>query len=93
MAPVLKGDEPRPHPAAGRTKGRRAGLVFFCGVAIWNYLTTPFLLAHPEMVVEELPPWQEDADRGDVFARNTRRASSPWTTNTPFPHFGRVESF
>src|ERR1041385_7887354 len=22
-------------------------LVFFCGVAIWNYLTSPFLLAHP----------------------------------------------
>ena len=35
-------------------------LVFFCGVAIWNYLTNPFLLAHPDVVVEELPPWQEN---------------------------------
>ena len=37
-------------------------LVFFCGVAIWNYLTTPFLLAHPDVVVEELPPWRENAE-------------------------------
>lgn len=36
-------------------------LVFFCGVAIWNYLTTPFLLAHPDVVVEELTPWPEHA--------------------------------
>ncbi|MET4045713.1 hypothetical protein ABIC03_007450 [Bradyrhizobium sp. RT6a] len=35
-------------------------LVFFCGVAIWNYLTNPFLLAHPDVVVEELSPWQEN---------------------------------
>jgi hypothetical protein len=35
-------------------------LVFFCGVQIWNYLTTPFLLARPDVVVEELPPWQEN---------------------------------
>ncbi|WP_354101012.1 hypothetical protein [Bradyrhizobium sp. RT5a] len=35
-------------------------LVFFCGVAIWNYLTNPFLLAHPNVVVEELSPWQEN---------------------------------
>src|SRR6185437_4180094 len=35
-------------------------LVFFCGVQIWNYLTTPFLLASPDVVVEELPPWQEN---------------------------------
>ena len=34
-------------------------LVFFCGVAIWNYLTNPFLLAHQDVAVEELPPWQE----------------------------------
>jgi hypothetical protein len=36
-------------------------LVFFCGFAIWNYLTTPFLLARPDVVVEELPPWYENA--------------------------------
>jgi hypothetical protein len=37
-------------------------LVFFCGVAIWNYLTTPFLLAHPDVVVEELPPWHQHTE-------------------------------
>lgn len=36
-------------------------LVFFCGVAIWNYLTNPFLLAHPDVVTEELTPWRENA--------------------------------
>ena len=34
-------------------------LVFFCGFSVWNYLTTPFLLAHPEVQVEELVPWRE----------------------------------
>jgi len=34
-------------------------LVFFCGLAVWNYLTTPFLLAHPDVEVEELEPWRE----------------------------------
>jgi hypothetical protein len=37
-------------------------LVFFCGVAIWNYLTNPFLLAHPDVVVEELPPSREGSE-------------------------------
>jgi hypothetical protein len=36
-------------------------LVFFCGFAIWNYLTTPFLLARPDVTVEELSPWRENA--------------------------------
>ncbi|UPK25321.1 hypothetical protein [Bradyrhizobium sp. 195] len=37
-------------------------LVFFCGVAIWNYLTIPFLLAHPDVVIEELSPWQQSTE-------------------------------
>jgi hypothetical protein len=37
-------------------------LVFFCGVAIWTHLTTPFLLARPDVAVEELPPWHENAE-------------------------------
>lgn len=35
-------------------------LVFFCGFSIWNYLTTPFLLARPDVTVEELSPWIEN---------------------------------
>ncbi|RXH34349.1 MULTISPECIES: hypothetical protein [Bradyrhizobium] len=37
-------------------------LVFFCGAAIWNYLTNPFLLAHQDVMVEELPPWREGTE-------------------------------
>jgi hypothetical protein len=34
-------------------------LAYFCGFSIWNYLTTPFLLAHPDVKIEELPSWGE----------------------------------
>jgi len=34
-------------------------LVFFCGFSVWNYLTTPFMLAHPDIEIEELTPWSE----------------------------------
>jgi hypothetical protein len=34
-------------------------LVFLCGFSIWNYLTMPFLLARPDVTVEELSPWTE----------------------------------
>jgi hypothetical protein len=33
--------------------------VFFCGFSLWNYLTTPFLLARSDVAVEELSPWSE----------------------------------
>lgn len=33
--------------------------VHFAGYALWNYLTTPFLLRRPAVRLEELPPWQE----------------------------------
>ena len=33
-------------------------LVFFCGMSIWNYLLTPFLLARADVAVKELPPCQ-----------------------------------
>jgi hypothetical protein len=36
-------------------------LVFFCGLSIWNYLTTPVLLSRPDVQVEELPPWHGNA--------------------------------
>jgi hypothetical protein len=38
-------------------------LVFFCGFSIWNYLTAPFLLARPDVTVEELSPWTENDQR------------------------------
>lgn len=33
--------------------------VHFAGYALWNYLTTPFLLCRPEIQLQELPAWQE----------------------------------
>jgi len=38
-------------------------MVFLCGFSVWNYLTTPFLLARPEIRVEELPTRPEHGQR------------------------------
>jgi len=34
-------------------------LAYFAGYAMWTYLNTPFLLAWPGVMSEELSPWQE----------------------------------
>lgn len=34
-------------------------LAYFAGIAMWTYLTMPFLLAAPGVQVEEVGPWQE----------------------------------
>ncbi|WP_288192361.1 hypothetical protein [uncultured Phyllobacterium sp.] len=36
---------------------------YFNGYALWTYLTTPFLLTLPGVVVEELSPWSEAGER------------------------------
>jgi hypothetical protein len=33
--------------------------LYFAGYALWNYLTAPYLLTRPGMVVEEIEPWEE----------------------------------
>ncbi|MFK0158505.1 hypothetical protein ACIQVK_41365 [Streptomyces sp. NPDC090493] len=33
--------------------------LYFAGYAVWNYLTTPYLLTRPGVVVEEVEPWLE----------------------------------
>jgi len=48
-------------------------LVFFCGFSIWSYLTIPFLLARPDVTVEELSPWKEN----DQTWRRLRALFSP----------------
>ncbi|MEU9318303.1 hypothetical protein [Streptomyces sp. NPDC048295] len=35
---------------------------YFNGYALWTYLTTPFLLAMPEVGVEEIQPWPEGGE-------------------------------
>jgi hypothetical protein len=37
--------------------------LYFGGYAMWNYLTTPYLLAHPDVRTEELAPWQPDGEQ------------------------------
>jgi hypothetical protein len=37
-------------------------LAYFAGCAMWTYLNTPFLLAWPGVVSEELSPWKEDGE-------------------------------
>ncbi|WP_371641749.1 hypothetical protein [Streptomyces mirabilis] len=34
-------------------------VLYFAGYAMWNYLTAPYLLTLPGVVVEELEPWTE----------------------------------
>jgi hypothetical protein len=38
-------------------------LAYFTGYAMWNYLTTPFMLALPGIQTEEVDPWDEDGER------------------------------
>lgn len=32
---------------------------YFMGYALWNYLTTPYLLSHPGVETTELEPWHD----------------------------------
>jgi hypothetical protein len=57
--------EERPNPRAHFTGHTRQtpwddlDLLYFVGYAGWNYLTTPFLLARPDVTVAEGQPWPE----------------------------------
>jgi hypothetical protein len=52
-------ERPHPSPLSQIRAWNDLHLVFFCGFSIWNYLTTPFLLAQSDVGIEELPPWHE----------------------------------
>ena len=58
--------EERPNPRAhfaGYTRQSpwdELDLIYFVSYASWNYLTTPFLLARPDVTVDEGQPWQDD---------------------------------
>ncbi|MHA5052875.1 hypothetical protein [Streptomyces sp. SD15] len=44
--------------------------LYFAAYALWNYLTAPYLLTRPGVVVEELEPWREaDEDWRRLRAR------------------------
>ncbi|MEU1371563.1 hypothetical protein ABZ454_36335 [Streptomyces sp. NPDC005803] len=52
-------------------------VLYFAGYAMWNYLTAPYLLTHPGVVVEELEPWEEAGEN-----RRRLRATFPDTIAT-----------
>jgi hypothetical protein len=49
------------------TKWDELHRLYFLGYALWNYLTTPFLLAQPGFELEELAPHQEDGEAWRVL--------------------------
>jgi hypothetical protein len=42
-------------------------LGYFCGYALWTYLTVPFLYTRPGFGTEEIAPWDEDGERWRVL--------------------------
>jgi hypothetical protein len=44
------------------TKWDDLNLAYFSGFAMWNYLTTPFLLTTPGFETEELAPWSDNGN-------------------------------
>jgi hypothetical protein len=53
---------------------------YFSGDALWTYLTTPFLLSLPGVIVEETAPWIESAETWRVL-----RAHFPASISTHSP--------
>ena len=45
-------------------------LAYFCGYALWTYLTTPFLYTYPGFMSREVEPWDEDGQRWRVLQVN-----------------------
>lgn len=49
-----------PLPLCDDTPWDALQVAYFTSAATWNYLTEPFVLAHPSMTVREIDPWSED---------------------------------
>jgi hypothetical protein len=47
---------------ANETPWDRFHAAYFCGYALWTYLTQPFLYAYPGFVTEEIAPWGENGE-------------------------------
>jgi hypothetical protein len=57
---------------------------YFAGYALWNYLTTPFLLRHPDLEVEEITPWEEE---GQTWRRLRVRFPKDFPTHSEMQTF------
>ena len=66
--PVAQRDDPRAAFAghAETTPWDRLHLAYFCGYAMWTYLTAPFSFALPGVRCEDLGDW---AERGETWRR------------------------
>jgi len=49
-----------PMPFTLTTPWDELQVAYFGSYAMWNYLTTPFLLTYPGVAAQEIAPWQED---------------------------------
>lgn len=83
----------RAHPRAaffGRSGLRRnirwdpLDSVYFAGYAMWNYLTTPYLLTREGVAVEEGAPWQQEGETWRRLIVSFRRISTPTRLARPF---------
>jgi hypothetical protein len=61
---------------------------YFCGYAMWTYLSQPFLYSYPGVEVEEIEPWEED---GDLLRRLKVKFPDQITTHTreQISYFGK----
>jgi hypothetical protein len=77
---TLHDAQPRFHNLAMDAPWDELHVLFFCGFSVWNYLMTPFLLLHPDVGVEELPPWQEQDQQ---WRRLRARFPPSFVTHSP----------
>ena len=56
----------------------------FAGYALWNYLTTPFMLCRPEIQLKELSAWQEN---NEPWRRLEATFPSDFLTHSPAQTF------
>ena len=55
-----------PLPFGEATRWDALQVAYFASAATWNYLTAPFVFARPDVLAEEIEPWNED---GQVWRR------------------------
>jgi hypothetical protein len=66
-------------------------LAYYCGHSIWNYMAVPFILAQPDVTIEELPP--DSVRRGDCRRLRARFPSRMVTYGTEQTFYFDREGF
>ncbi|WP_432936632.1 hypothetical protein ACQPXM_23410 [Kribbella sp. CA-253562] len=65
-------------------------VAYFTSAATWNYLTAPFVFAHPEVTTEEIAPWTE---AGQTWRRLAVRFPDSIANHNPDQVFYYDETF